>query len=163
MSIPTSLTYNIYPGNLSLVEVTSNPYNFKVGDILYANVATGTLPSGYYTVSQIFGSFFYFDLSSPVGSAQLSKVLNVDYYVKNPQNISSFSRLSTGRYILSFTTAYSDEDYVVNATARGRATNDISVAMDSSAALSQSSFQLAVIQASTGSSIDAERVMFTVF
>ena len=47
--------------------------------------------------------------------------------------------------------------------ARGRATNDISVAMDSSAALSTSSFQLAVIQSSTGSAIDAERVMFVVY
>ncbi len=87
----------------------------------------------------------------------------MDYYVKNPQNISSFSRLSTGKYVISFTNAYSDEDYVVNALARGRATNDICVAMDSSAALSTGSFQLAIIQASSGSAIDAERVMFVVY
>jgi hypothetical protein len=86
----------------------------------------------------------------------------VDYYVKNPKNISTFSRISAGRYSISFTTGYGDEDYVITAMARGRSANNLVVNQDFSGSLSQSTFYLAVTNAATAAATDADRVMFVV-
>lgn len=158
----TSLS-GTYSQSGTTVTVTATAHGLAVGQIVYADITTGTGVDGVYTVATVpnANSFTYTAGTSLTTSGNVTLTRNT---IRASGNVSSVSDNGVGDYTINFATAMADANYAAVVTVGGTAWAFLARTFEDSTARTTSSMRISCVTLQSGSAqLDVAQVSVVVF
>lgn len=149
-----------YSQSGTTVTVTATAHGLAVGQIVYADITSGTGVDGVYTVATVpnANSFTYTAGTSLTTSGNVTLTRNT---IRASGNVSSVSDNGTGDYTINFTTAMADANYAAIVTAGG--TSSVSLAQTVDHLTARTTWAVRIQTGTTAAAADGAQIAVAVF
>lgn len=156
----TSNLSGTYSQSATTVTVTATAHGLVVGQIVYADITTGTGVDGVYTVATVpnANSFTYTAGTSLTTSGNVTLTRNT---IRASGNVSSVSDNGVGDYTVNFTTAMADANYAAVVTAGG--TSSVSMAQPVDHLTARTTWAVRIQTGTTAAAADGAQIAVAVF
>jgi hypothetical protein len=156
----TSNLSGTYSQSATTVTVTATAHGLVVGQIVYADITSGTGVDGVYTVATVpnANSFTYTAGTSLTTSGNVTLTRST---IRASGNVSSVSDNGVGDYTVNFTTAMTDANYAAVVTAGG--TSSVSMAQPVDHLTARTTWAVRIQTGTTAAAADGAQIAVAVF